>query len=120
MGAEKVRDGVQFTVCLPCRNTLELFIYNEHGKVTDHVNMLDHRLESGVFSCVIKNKNAFPDGYSYCYEADGIRVSDPFMKNSSNHSLFFFLQPRSGNCSSVSLIQDYSNMPIYSYCCCNK
>lgn len=81
MGAVKVRDGVQFTVCLPCRNTLELFIYNEHGKVTDHVNMLDHRLPSGVFSCVIKT--GLSRDFSYCFEADGIRVSDPFMKNST-------------------------------------
>ncbi len=81
MGAVQVRDGVQFTVCLPSRNTLELFIYDEQGKVTDHVNMLDHRLGSGVYSCIIKN--AIPDGYSYCYEADGRKVADPFMKNST-------------------------------------
>ncbi len=81
MGCIRTGEGVLFNVCLPYRNTLELFIYNEQGGIMDHVNMLDHKLASGVFSCVISDE--LPDGFSYCYEVDGIRESDPFMMNST-------------------------------------
>ncbi|MCR5474161.1 MAG: hypothetical protein K6F28_03045 [Lachnospiraceae bacterium] len=81
MGAVKMAEGVQFSVALPYRNTLELFIFNDQGKVIDHVNMPDHALASGVCSCLIHGK--LPDGFSYAYEADGIKVCDPFMKNST-------------------------------------
>ena len=81
MGCHRTHDGVQFTVCLPYRNTLELFIYNERGEIKDHVNMLDHRLASGVFSCLVRS--GLSGGFSYSYEADGRRVCDPFMKNST-------------------------------------
>lgn len=80
MGAAKVKDGIQFTGCLPYRNTLELIIFSGKGEVRDHVNMLDHMLPSGVFSCVVKGLG---EEFSYCYETDGVRVQDPFMKAST-------------------------------------
>ena len=79
MGAVKVQDGVQFSTNLSFKKTLDLYIFNKAGEVTDHVNMLDHKISTGVFSCVIKR---ISEDDSYCYEADGVRVSDPFMRDS--------------------------------------
>ena len=80
MGAVELTDGVQFSACIPFRKTLDLIVYDAAGSVIDHVNMTDHRTGCGTYSVVIGKK--WQDGSSYCYEADGVKVSDPFMKDS--------------------------------------
>ncbi|MCR5687074.1 MAG: hypothetical protein K6G58_03560 [Lachnospiraceae bacterium] len=80
MGACRCKDGVQFTVSLPFRNTLELFIYDGRMEESDHVSMKDYEISSGIYSCIVEG-DISPD-MSYCYEADGIRTADPFMRNS--------------------------------------
>ena len=77
MGAVRICDGVQFTTAISFRNTLELIIYNKDNEVIDHVNMPDHRVASGLFSCVIEGM--CDKDFSYCYEADGRKIPDPFM-----------------------------------------
>lgn len=80
MGASRIEDGVQFTTGISFRKTLDLIVYNASGEVIDHVDMLAHKMPSGVYSCVIKGK--WDKGNSYVYEADGVRVVDPFMSAS--------------------------------------
>ncbi len=79
MGAVRLHEGVQFSTNLPFKKTLELYIYNRKGEVIDHVNMTDHMAPSGVYSCIIRSDWS---DESYCYEVDGIKVSDPFMTDS--------------------------------------
>ncbi len=79
MGAISVKNGIQYTAHFLFRNSLKLIIFDEKGEVIDHINMKDHEVSSGIYSCI----RTGPSGYSYCYEADGIVVSDPFMKNST-------------------------------------
>ena len=81
MGTKFVHDGVMFTTCIPFKHSLRLIIYNTKGDVVDHINMTDHMISSGVYSCI--RKGHWQDDWSYCYEADGVRVVDPFMKNST-------------------------------------
>ena len=81
MGAFMTEDGVQFTVCVPFKHTLRLVIYDQKGEVIDHVNMLEHEKGSGVFSCIFEGE--WKEGYSYCYEADGVKIADPFMMDST-------------------------------------
>ena len=85
MGAVRIGDGVQFTTCMKYNRTLELVICNEKGDVIDHVNMADHATYNGTRSCVVKS---LPADISYCYEADGIRTSDPFRRNSTAERKF--------------------------------
>jgi len=80
MGTKQLHDGVQFTANLPFRHSLELIIFDKKGDVIDHINMKEHETPSGSYSCI--RIGDFTD-CSYCYEADGIRVCDPFMKNST-------------------------------------
>ncbi len=80
MGVAKVKGGVQFTTCLSYKHTLELVIYGNMDEVTDHVNMADHVTHPSTESVVI---GGLSDDFSYCYEVDGKRVTDPFMKSST-------------------------------------
>ncbi|MCR5591198.1 MAG: hypothetical protein K6F73_06640 [Lachnospiraceae bacterium] len=80
MGAKRTGNGVQFTTCIPFRNTLELIIYDEKCEPMDRVNMKEYAAASGLYSCSVECE--WSDGMSYCYEADGVRTADPFMKNS--------------------------------------
>ena len=80
MGAVKTDGKVQFTTAIPFKHTLELVIYDADNKVIDHVGMQQHAVSPQVYSCII---NGLPEDFSYCYEADGKRVADPFMKNST-------------------------------------
>ena len=79
MGAVRTDDGIQFTTCICYKRTLELIIYNAKGDVIDHVNMADHKTLCGTCSCIAD----VPDDISYCYEADGVRVFDPFATDST-------------------------------------
>ena len=81
LGAHRTENGVMFSAYLPYRRSFELIIYDSRGQVKDHVNMLDHVTASGVMSCVIEGKWDADD--SYCYEIDGVRASDPFMRSSA-------------------------------------
>lgn len=81
MGAVRLADGVQFTVSLPFKHTLELILYSRSGQVIDHVGMTDHAVSSQIFSVIIKGR--WDDGCSYCYEADGVKTPDPFMMDST-------------------------------------
>lgn len=81
MGAVRTRDGIRFTTDVSFRNTLELIIYNKDNEVIDHVNMPEHRVASGLFSCEVKGLDDID--ISYCYEADGRKVRDPFMTDST-------------------------------------
>ncbi len=81
MGAHRYGDGVQFTANIPFKQTLKLVIYNESFDVIDHVNMPDHKVATGVYSVIAEDD--FPKGWSYAYEADGVRVCDPFMMDST-------------------------------------
>ncbi len=81
MGAVKTPAGIQFTTSLPFKHTLKLIVYNKKGEQTDHVDMTEHRISSGLYSCIVKN--TADEDSSYSYEADGARVSDPFMKDST-------------------------------------
>ena len=81
MGACRVKEGVQFTVSIPYKHTLRLVIYNGRGEVIDHVDMTEYEKASGLCSVIVEGK--WKNDYSYCYEADGIRTADPFMKNST-------------------------------------
>ncbi len=86
LGAIEVTDGVQFTTDLPCKHTLNLIIYNGKNEMIDRVDMGTYRTPSGTSSCVIKGISA--DNISYCYEADGVRVYDPFMSDSTANRKF--------------------------------
>lgn len=81
MGAHRVGGGVQFTAKLPFKQTFKLLIYNEACDVVDHVNMPEHRVSSGVCSVIVEGD--FPKDWSYAYETDGIKTTDPFMMNST-------------------------------------
>ena len=81
MGAVITSEGVQFTTCMPCKKTLDLVVYNAEGTAIDHVNMLDHRLGNGTCSVLVAGE--WGDDLSYCYESDGLKVSDPFMMDST-------------------------------------
>ena len=70
-----------FTTCIPFRNSLELFIYNQEHDIIDRINMKSHETSTGVYSCIVEVD--WKDGYGYSYEADGIKVNDPFMMNTS-------------------------------------
>ncbi|MBQ6128723.1 MAG: hypothetical protein IJI51_03595 [Lachnospiraceae bacterium] len=79
IGALPIPGGVMFTTCIPFRNSLELFIYNKDHDIIDRINMKSHETSTGVYSCIVEGD--WEDGYGYSYEADGIKVSDPFMMN---------------------------------------
>ncbi len=81
LGAVPVPGGVQFTTCISYKHTLELLIYDGRGEVIDHINMLEYEKASGVCSCVVEG--IWPESGSYCYEADGKRCTDPFMRSST-------------------------------------
>ena len=81
LGAYQTENGVMFSVYLPYRRSFELIIYDARGQVKDHVNMLDHVTSSGVMSCVVEGP--WSDDDSYCYEIDGKRKCDPFMRSST-------------------------------------
>ena len=81
MGAYGICGGVQFTAHIQFRHTLKLLIYNEAGDVTDHADMTEHAVSHGLYSVIVSGD--FPREWSYAYEADGNKVSDPFMKNST-------------------------------------
>lgn len=86
LGAVPVSGGVQFTTCIPYKHTLELLIYDGRGEVIDHINMLEYENASGVCSCIVEGE--WPKGGSYCYEADGKRCTDPFMRSSTARRKF--------------------------------
>ena len=81
MGTHRVCGGVQFTANLPFKQTFKLLIYNESCDVVDHVNMPDHKVPSGVCSVIVEGD--LPKDWSYAYETDGIKTTDPFMMNST-------------------------------------
>ncbi len=80
MGAVRTNDGVQFSTCMKYNRTLELVIFNKAGDMIDHVNMADHVTYNGTRSCIVSN---LPEDIAYCFEIDGVRVSDPFRRNST-------------------------------------
>ncbi len=86
LGVDKTSGGVQFTTSIPFKHTLELVLYDHKGEPFDHINMTDHTIAAGLFSCIVDGD--WPEGASYCYEADGIKVPDPFMKNSTAKRAF--------------------------------
>ncbi|MBO4904780.1 MAG: hypothetical protein J5367_06120 [Lachnospiraceae bacterium] len=81
LGACPTENGVMFSAYLPYRKSFELIIFNSRGEIKDHVNMLDHMLASGVVSCIVEGP--WEEDDSYCFEIDGVRTSDPFMRNST-------------------------------------
>ena len=80
MGAVRTGSGTEFTTCIPFRNTLELIIFNGKNEEVDHVSMKEFEVSSGLYSVIVQCR--WTDDMSYCYEADGKRTADPFMKNS--------------------------------------
>ncbi len=86
MGAVRVSDGIQFTTDLPCKHTLNLIIYSKDNEMIDRVDMNAYRTPSGIFSCVIIDIG--DKDWSYAYEADGVRVADPFMMDSTAQRKF--------------------------------
>ncbi|MBR4573857.1 MAG: alpha-amylase [Lachnospiraceae bacterium] len=82
LGALPVRNGVMFTTSIPFRKTLELFIYNDRRDVIDRIDMRSYETSCGVYSCIVET--AWEDGYGYCYEADGVKVFDPYIMNTND------------------------------------
>lgn len=80
LGAHQTENGVMFSAYLPYRRSFELIIYDGRGQVKDHVNMLDHLTSSGLSSVIVEG---LCKEDSYCYEIDGKRTGDPFMKDSA-------------------------------------
>ena len=81
MGAVLTHGGVQFSTCIDFKRTLELIIFDKAGSVIDHVDMTLHRTDSGTLSVIIEGEWNYD--HSYCYEADGVKTSDPFMADST-------------------------------------
>ena len=86
MGAIPLQGKVMFTTCIPYRHTLELFIYNKNREVIDRIDMTAYETAAGLCSCIVEGK--WDKGWGYSYEADGVRVPDPFMMNTATVQSF--------------------------------